>query len=784
MINKTSGQLELTLERGLFTHRIFVLAVCSLLTLILGYKALDTRIDASFERMVPTNHPFLVNFSKHRNDLEGLGNSLRIAVENKTGSIFDQEFQETLRAIHDEVFYISGVDRAGMRSIWSPGVRWQEVTEKGFAGGPVVPADYDGSPEALEQLKTNVLRSGVVGTLVSNDFSSALIIVPLLEGGNDGDLSYEGLSRDLEATIRQKYENEQIGIYITGFAKIVGDLIEGAGRIAAFFVVAVCITFGMLLWYSRCLRSSLFPVFCSITAVIWQLGILGFANYGLDPYSMLVPFLVFAIGVSHSVQIINNFSHEYVKSRNRIIAGRLTFRSLYKPGIIALISDAAGFATLLIIDIEVIQQLAVTASIGVLVIICTNLILLPILLSFFGVGRQAQDYIGRDKSSDHSLVWGTISKFATRNYAGGAILGASVLLAVGLTFSPNLKIGDLDRGAPELRADSRYNLDNDFITEKYSTSSDVFVVMAVTNEQSVAEYEVMDLVDQFHFSMSQVTGVQGVSSLSDVSKNVLVGLNEGNIRWYGLNKNQNMLNSATMRAPSEYVNSDATLTPIFLYLSDHKAETLSRIVKAVEEFNFNSSSNDIKFLMAAGNSGIEAATNEVISEAQYEMLIWIYAVVGGLCMITFRSLKTVLCILIPLALTSILCQALMAWLGIGVKVATLPVIALGVGIGVDYGIYIYSKLNHFLSQGYDFANSYSQALVTTGRAVAFTGITLAIGVGTWAFSPIKFQADMGILLTFMFIVNMIGALVLLPALAYLFSRPMKKSQAFSSEFTK
>lgn len=778
MIKNLAFKIETVIENFLFSHRLFVVAMAILATVVLSYYAFDTKVDASFERMVPTSHPFIENFNAHKNDLKGLGNSLRIAVENTEGTIFEAEFQEKLKAIHDEAFFIEGVDRAGMKSIWSPGVRWQEVTEAGFAGGPVVPSDYDGSPESLEILKTNVLRSGTVGTLVSNDFSSAIVFVPLLEGASKGGaaLSYERLSQDLESKIREKYEDEKTKIYITGFAKIVGDLIEGAGRVSLFFLIATIITFAMLILYSRCLRSSVIPLTCSVVAVVWQLGLLNILGYSLDPYSMLVPFLVFAIGVSHGVQVINTFAHELVLSGSRLKAARGTFRGLYRPGTIALLSDAAGFATLLVIDIEVIRQLALTASLGVLIIIFTNIMLLPILLSFTGINGRAKSFIGENRSSDHSPIWRVVSFFATKNYAKGAIVFSAFLVAAGLYYSNDLQIGDLDDGAPELRPESRYNTDNRFISDNYSTSSDVFIVMAVAKSGSIVKFSAQDLIDRFQYQVSSVNGVQSVSALPEISKKVLVGLNEGNIKWYSLNRNQQLMNSASMRAPSDYVNSDATLTPVFIYLNDHKAQTLKDVVESIKSFkNRVSAESEVEFLMAAGNSGIEAATNEVIREAQYEMLFWIYGVVGLLCFLTFRSLKTVICILVPLAITSLLCQALMASMGIGVKVATLPVIALGVGIGVDYGIYIYTKLNSFQNRGYTIYESYCRALMTTGRAVAFTGLTLAIGVGTWAFSPIKFQADMGILLTFMFLVNMIGSLTLLPALAF-FLHPKPRAE--------
>jgi hypothetical protein len=206
------------------------------------------------------------------------------------------------------------------------------------------------------------------------------------------------------------------------------------------------------------------------------------------------------------------------------------------------------------------------------------------------------------------------------------------------------------------------------------------------------------------------------------------------------------------------------MVPVLVFLNDHKAETLEGVVAEVEKFALDYNTDEIEFKLAAGNSGIEAATNMVIGTAQHTMLALVYAVVSFLCLITFRSVKIVICIILPLALTSILSQALMTYLGIGVKVATLPVIALGVGIGVDYGIYIYSKLKEHFLAGENLESAYFETLKTTGTAVSFTGLTLAIGVGTWIYSPIKFQADMGIMLTFMFLWNMVGALVLLPAL--------------------
>ena len=208
-----------------------------------------------------------------------------------------------------------------------------------------------------------------------------------------------------------------------------------------------------------------------------------------------------------------------------------------------------------------------------------------------------------------------------------------------------------------------------------------------------------------------------------------------------------------------------------VYLADHKAATLTGVVETLDTFSNEFETPKVEFLGAAGSAGFEAATNIVVEKANREMMFWVYAAVILLCLLTFRSLAGVICAVVPLMLTTILCEALMVWLGIGVKVATLPVIALGVGIGVDYALYVLTVILAKERRGIPLKQAYFETLMFTGRVVALIGVTLAAGVITWALSPIKFQADMGILLTFMFLWNMLGALVLMPALAHFLLKP-------------
>ncbi len=468
-------------ERILFENRVSVIIIFVLLTAFFGWQAVQIEPDASFEKMIPTSHPYIQNYLDNKADLASLGNSIRVIVETTDGDIYDKEFQEALRKINDEVFYIPGVDRSGLQSIWTPNVRWSEVTEEGFRGGAVIPNGYDGSAESLNQLRLNILRSGQVGRLVANNFKSAIIIAPLTDiNAETGEkLDYRDFSQSVEALVRDKYQTDKIKIHVTGFAKVVGDLIEGATLVAMFFGVALAITLVLLSVYSRCIYATLIPLTCSTIAVVWQLGLLRALGFGLDPYSMLVPFLVFAIGISHGVQIINNIAVRFFFGAGSLWSARRAFRALHIPGLVALVSDGIGFLTLMVIEIPVIQELALTASIGVGVLIFTNLILLPVLMSYAGLSNPSLRYL-QHKKEKPSKLWPFVARFAKPPFAPIAIAVAIALFGFGFYGSKDLRIGDLDAGAPELRPDSRYNLDNAFLTENYTTSTDVFVTMVQT----------------------------------------------------------------------------------------------------------------------------------------------------------------------------------------------------------------------------------------------------------------------------------------------------------------
>ncbi|MCT9810847.1 MMPL family transporter [Acidovorax sp. Be4] len=754
-------------ERLIFNHRRLIVAICLLLTLILGLEATRLTVSASFEKMMPQSSAFIRNYLDNASALRGLGNSVRIVVESERGDIYDPAYLNTLREINDKIYTIRGVDRSFVKSIWMPVVRWIEVTPDGFQGGPVMPESYDGSTGSISQLRANVARAGLIGSLVANDQRSSMIFVPLLEHYADSGkpIDVREVHRELDK-IRAAYASQQVKIHVIGFAQLVGDLIDGILQIALYFLAAAVIAGLVIFAYTRCARSTALVIYCSITAVVWQLGIVRLLGADLDPYSILVPFLVFAIGVSHGAQKMNGIMQDIGRGMHRYVAARFTFRRLFLAGLTALLADAVGFGVLGIIDIPAIRGLALAAGIGVAVLIITNLVLLPVLLSYTGVSTSAA---ARSLHAGSQQTYARLfMPFCRPRGAAIALFVAAALALGGLALSTRLQIGDINPGAPELSADSRYNRDNAYVTNHYQLSTDQFAVIVKTPPGGIGTYKTLQEMDRLEEALRDLPGVQTTTSVASLARRYTAAGFEGDPRWMTISRDpftvSDALNSVYVAHP-ELLNGDRSVAPIVAFLTDHKAQTLERVVKTVEAFAAHHDDPDRRFLLAAGSAGIEAATNLAVEKANRSMLLLVYAAVIVLCFITFRSWRAVVVAVVPLVITSILCEALMVMLGIGVKVATLPVTALGVGIGVDYALYLLSIQLSLQRRGCSLEEAYASALAFTGKVIALIGITLAAAVVTWAWSPIKFQADMGILLAFMFLWNMLGALILVPALS-------------------
>jgi len=766
-------------EPVIFGQRWLTLAALGLITAFLTWHATQLQPSAGWLKMVPKDHPYMETFREYYDEFGG-ANRILVALKNQEGDIYNPETMEAIRKLTDEVFFIPGVDRSRVTSIFTPNIVYVEVTPTGLSGSTLTPSDYAPTPEMMKIMRRNVSKADVIGRLVSEDQTAALVSAELIERDpvTKEKVDYAEVGAKLEE-IRDQFEEGKHTVHIIGFAKVVDDMTDASTEVAGFFALTLILT-GILLWlYTGSFMLGMLPLVCSIAAVVWEMGLLHLAGFGLDPFAILVPFLVLAVSVSHGVQYVNGWGAEVAdEGHSPYQASLITFRRLAIPGTIALITDTAGFATIYLINIDVIREMSLNAAFGVASIIVTNKALMPILLTFVRVRDPEsfkQKQLKREAMADG--LWRFIARTFTRTGPAVATLAVcGVILGWSIWKYEDLTVGSAQEGVPELRPDSRFNKDARLIIDHFSLGINQFNVIAETVPDACIRYDLMREVDQFVWHMQNHPGVQDTLSLLELTKLAYAGLNEGRLNAQMLPRNQYSLSQSTALVPSTsgMLNKDCSALNLFMFTKDHKASTVASLVDWVKDYKRNHDTGDLKLRLASGNVGVMAATNEVVKDKEIEIVGWVYVVVLTFLFLSFRTLSGVICVAAPLSLVSISAYGIMASLGIGMKVATLPVIALAVGIGVDYGIYVYAVLAEGLRRGMSLEDAYYRTLHNTGKAVVFTGIALGLGVATWLFSKLQFQADMGLMLLYMFTANMFGAILVLPALARFFAHEERK----------
>ncbi len=941
-------------EPVVYAQRTLTMVILTVLTLIFAWQATKLKPDAGYDKSIPLEHPYMQVLKQYQADFGGANNVL-VAIINKPGKgeLYNGAYLATLKQATDEVFFIPGVDRSRVSSLFTPDVRYVEVVEGGFKGGNVIPAEYAPTPEMFVKVRDHVNKGGHVGRYTTKDQRGAMIYSELLEVDpvTGEKLDYADVAERLEDSVRGRFMSEKlwrytlkdklcqtfekkipaakegekpkiveeeqclekgtvitdrftqpdgwlrttldglkpipykfkkdpeapevvfqvkksalektelpnpqynpdVNVHILGFAKVVGDIIEQLVPVVGFFLLTLVMSQFMLWAYLGSFKLATLPLICSVVAVVWEFGILSMMGKGLDPFAILVPFLILAVSVSHGVQYANAWVGEVTEQRrNSFDASVQSWRRLAVNGTFAILSDALGFALIALIPIDIIREMALNACLGMFAIIVTNKIMMPIMLTWVDVGDPAA-FAKKQEQRDAVLfpIWRFLSGAVNPKVAAITILAFGLMLGWGLWKGKAMQVGDSQAGVPELLPDSRYNKDTEEVQANFAIGTDVMKVIAETDPESCVKYSVMEQVDRFGFHMDNVDGVQSTISLPWAGRQVNMAFSEAAPKFKVLPRNQFSIVQAITPIPtsSGLLNSNCSAMPVFIFTKDHKAETLDRIVKAVDKFNANNAAEffdlnkdvdakycdgktqalrdlgtdkvslskqveklrkktpgisdteiaknkevielnkkieagdkklksldkvcPVNFALASAQVGVMAATNQEVKRLEQPMLYIVYAGVTMCVFLSFFQWQSVVAIMVPLATISYLVYAVMVIFGVGLKVATLPVVALAAGIGVDYGLYIYAQFNDGLKAGFQPREAYFHTLRLTGKAVIFTGIALSFGVMTWLWSGLQFQRDMGKLLVFAFAGNMIAAVTFLPAIATFILKPRK-----------
>jgi predicted RND superfamily exporter protein len=554
-------------------------------------------------------------------------------------------------------------------------------------------------------------------------------------------------------------------VRIQGFAQVAGDMAHGGQAALVFFAIALAVVGLVLYFVSRSLYLTAVALGLPVVAVIWQLGILRVFGYGIDPIAVPALFLVLAIGVSHGAHMALATARLIGDGKTGAAAARLSFTRLIDPGFAALVVAALGMVTLTIAAVPVIRELALSSAIGLAVLCLTHLLILPLLASFAAI-PASNLFAAQRSAAFFETIWRALASLASPLQAMLIVFATFIAVIVAIAMLGGPAIGDLHTGAAALRAQSRYNQDAAYFQQNFPAGGDVLQVIASGKSNVCLDHDAVARIDDLNYRLQSVPGVSRTLFMAHLFRAANVSWNEGNPKFDYLPYDSRILgrNNAVFAAQRELTNADCSVMPLTIFLTDHRGDTIQTVMRAVEAFAKTPGSDKVNFSLAAGNAGVTGAANDAAFAAEIPVMALIYALVMAAGFAVFRSLRAVICIVPPLAAVSVLLYVAMAVLGIGLTPETLPVLAWSVVIGADYSFYLFARLNHYLRQGYTLYDAYLQTLRETGNVAIFIALALTAGVGTWMFAPLRYQVEIGMLLAVMFIMNMLAAILVQPAI--------------------
>ena len=675
----------------IFSRRKSLLFIFVVLTITLGFSSSNIKTGADFLKTVPVNHDYMKVFSEYKKSFGG-ANKIIVAITPANDSIYTNKSLNILKEITEDVFFIDGIERSSVTSLFTPNVRFVEVVEEGFRAGNIISADFSGAESQIIKIRENVLKSNWNGRIVARNGSSALVVATILDQDQKGNtVDVFKIAKSLE-NIRKKYETDELKVHIIGYSKAVGDIADGASGVIIFFVYAFLLIMILLVIYFKSFLLTLYTLICSLVPVVWLLGLMPILGLSLDPMSILIPFLIFSIAISHAVQMVNAWKNEVLSENCRLESSRLAFKSLFIPRTTALLANAIGFGVIAVVEIDIVRELVITATLGVLLMIVSNKFLLSILLSYFPENSKLYKSLGNGELADK--FWSIVQKILIFRNSIFILILFAITSFFCFFYAQKIQIGDLGIGVPELREDSRYNKDVLAITNSFDIAVDSLKVIVELNgnDSPCLNKEVMESIDEFEFVMRQNENVIAVQGMAGLVRKINQSYSENNVRWRVVPETSIQIAQGVgyaTRLGNAYMNAGCTALPITIFLRDHQSMTINSVVDDVKKYAKTNNTNLINYKLAMGNAGVMAATNEVIATSEILVNFALFVAVSILCLVVFNSFSITLSIVLPLLLVTMACNALMVFLTIGIKVNTLPVIALGVGVGVDYGIYLF-----------------------------------------------------------------------------------------------
>lgn len=754
------------LGRFFLKYRLATMLVIFGLTGFFTYQIRYLWMESPVIDQFPSNHEYVQTFLKYSNIFSGASRVV-IQLELKEGDIFTRETLEKIDRITKQLELLPGINNYQVSSLAHRKVKTSVYdTERGVVRNSIMWPNIPKTPEEMAAFKKRVYTApGVVGTLVSRDAKATLIVAGFFDKQLDPKTIYGRIEK-----ITSKEEDSNTSIQVIGRPIMLGYLLTRMPELFWLFLATVGSVLVVLTLYFRDFRGVLVPMATAIMSALWGLGFMGLMRINFDPLIIVVPFIISARALSHSVQLIERYYEEYGARRDRVEAAVATFDGLFTPGVVGVLADVIGVGLVWLTPIPLLKKLALAGGFWVITILVSNVIFNPVLLSYLSPPTIKKKTEG--KAIDRLMAMIARWCVGPRRYVIFGVTGVAMVVA--FLFARLVVIGDVNPGSPILWPDSIYNLDTERIAKKFRNTDELTVVVEGQTADAIKNPKVLRIIGAFQRHMESIPEVGSTSSIADLFPGSIALYHGNDPRWELIPEDPResgffmelLFQGSEPGDMVRYVTIDKKNANITINLMDHKGVTLRRVVAHAKEFIKNNPLPGAKFRLAGGLGGLTAAINEVVTRYEAQITFLAFLGIFAICALSYRSFLAGLLFLIPLGLSNYLCYALMGAKGIGMDINALPVVSLGVGLGVDYGLYIISRTREEFAVSNDVAGSITTAICTSGKAVLFTAGTMVLGVVFWAFSFMKFQADMGLLLVFWMIMSMSGSLTLLPALVF------------------
>jgi hypothetical protein len=694
--------------------------------------------------------------------------SIMLSVDQ--GDIFKPEVLQKIQKATQALQFVPGVNQFQVISLASKKLKEVRSSTEGIDIQPLMFPDIPKTDKDIAVLRDSVLRNHMVyGTYVSADLKAALITVDFYDAELDYSKAFDGINK-----VMRSVEGNGVTVRAIGEPLLYGWVRHYLPETARIFLITLAALITLLFITARTWRGTILPLLAGIVSSVWALGTSSILGFHMDPLVIVVAFLITARAISHSVQLVTHYDDVIQNGEtSSVAASKAAMYALFKPGMLGVIADAGCMIVVSLAPIPLLQKVAIIGTVWVMTISISAVVLTPVLLSWIKRPNHYAHAINLQPAM-HSMLR-RCAQLATSKHRYTVVIITVVVFLISGAYAFRLQVGDANPGSPILWKNSVYNIAAKEINQRFSGADRMFVVGSVDRTDGLKEPAALNVIAKFQRFMENQPEVGASLSIADIVPVMKRTLHEGNPRFdeFGNSAAENgeimfLYTSGTDPGDIDrFVDPQYKDASITLFFRDHTGQTIRTAISRVEEFNAANPDSPVKFRLAGGLVGVLAAVNEVILFHQIESIALALLVLLICCAVAYRSLQAGLFFMVPVLLSNTLTFSFMAWKGIGLNINTLPIAALGIGLGVDYAFYVVDGIREELKRGLTLPQAVEGSLLSAGRGVLVTAATLITSVVIWYFSSIRFQAEMGILMALWLFVSAASSLLLMPSLVVL-----------------